>query len=213
MDIIEKLKWRYATKKFDSTAYLSEKKLNIIKDAFNLTATSYGLQPIKLAVLKDKGLQKDLVEHSMNQEQVAQASHILVFCIDTNIDKAYIESYFKRIKSIRNTPDKILNPFKEFLIDDFKNKPREIIHKWAVNQAYLAMGNLITVCAMEDIDACPMEGFTPEAYDNILGLTKSGLQSVLVMPIGYRASDDIFAGFKKVRKEINESAFDININE
>ena len=213
MNIIEKLKWRYATKKFDSTAYISDEKLNIIKDAFNLTATSYGLQPIRLAVLKDKDLQNDLVEHSMNQEQVAQASHILVFCIDTNIDKAYIESYFKRIKAVRNTPDDILNPFKEFLIDDFENKPKEVIYKWAVNQAYLAMGNLLTVCAIEDIDACPMEGFTPDVYDKMLGLDKKGLQSVLVMPIGYRANDDMFAGFKKVRKEINESIFDINMNE
>jgi len=212
MDIIEKLKWRYATKKFDTKSYISEEKLNIIRVAFNLTATSYGLQPIKLAVLKNKNLQKDLVEHSMNQEQVEQASHILVFCIDTKIDKTYIESYFNRIKAIRNTPDDVLNPFKAFLIDDFENKPKETIKKWAMNQAYLAMGNLLTVCAIEDIDACPMEGFTPHIYDKMLGLDKKGLQSVLVMPIGHRASDDMFAGFKKVRKEINESVFNIKIN-
>lgn len=211
MNIIEKLKWRYAAKKFDAEAYISGDKLKIIKEAFNLTATSYGLQPIKLAVLKDKNLQKGLVKHSMNQEQVGQASHILVFCVDTKIDKAYIESYFNRIKAIRNTPDDILNPFKEFLIDDFENKPKETIKKWAINQAYLAMGNLLTVCAIEDIDACPMEGFAPDVYDKMLNLDKKGLESVLVMPIGYRASDDMFAGFKKVRKEVNESVFNIDL--
>lgn len=211
MDVIEKLKWRYATKKFDATAYITDAKIEIIKEAFNLTATSYGLQPIKLAVLKDKDLQKDLVEHSMNQEQVAQASHVLVFCIDTNIDKAFIESYFSRIKSIRNTPDDILNPFKEFLIQDFENKPKEVIKKWAVNQAYLALGNLLTVCAIEGIDSCPMEGFTPETYNKMLKLDKKDLESILVMPIGYRATDDMFSGFKKVRKPINDSVFDVNL--
>jgi nitroreductase len=209
MNIIDKLKWRYATKKFDETLYISHKKLQILKEAFNLTATSYGLQPIKLLIIKDKALQLSLVKHSMNQAQVAQASHVLVFCIETKIDSKYIETYFNRVKTIRDTPDKILNPFKEFLIEDFKDKPQEKIKEWAVKQAYLAMGNLLTICAIEDIDACPMEGFSPEAYNKILNLDKKGLQSVLVMPIGYRANDDIFADLKKVRKEINESIFEI----
>jgi len=209
MDILEKLKWRYATKKFDATAYVSQEKLNLIKEAFNLTATSYGLQPIKLVIIKNKELQAELVEHSMNQAQVGQASHILVFCIETKIDSAFIESYFNRIKDIRNTPDKILNPFKDFLIQDFKDKPSSYIKDWAIKQAYLAMGNLLTVCAIENIDSCPMEGFTPERYDEILDLTNKGLESVLVMPIGYRDKDDMFAGFKKVRKTVAESIVEL----
>lgn len=209
MNIISKLKWRYATKKFNETANVSSEKLKVLKEAFNLTATSYGLQPVKLVIIKDKALQSNLVKHSMNQEQVAQASHVLVFCVETKIDSKYIESYFHRVKKVRDTPDEILNPFKEFLIEDFKDKPRASIKDWAVKQAYLSMGNLLTVCAVEDIDACPMEGFSPEAYDKLLSLNKKGLESVLVMPIGYRANDDVFADLKKVRKEINESIFEV----
>jgi nitroreductase len=209
MNIISKLKWRYAAKKFDETANVSPEKLMVLKEAFNLTATSYGLQPVKLLILKNKNLQANLVEHSMNQAQVAQASHVLVFGVETKIDSKYIESYFHRVKKARNTPDEILNPFKEFLIKDFKDKSKVSIKDWAVKQAYLAMGNLLTVCAVEDIDACPMEGFSPEAYDKLLGLDKKGLESVLVMPIGYRANDDILADLKKVRKEIHESIFEL----
>jgi nitroreductase len=71
------------------------------------------------------------------------------------------------------------------------------------------MGNLMTVCAFENIDACPMEGFLPKKYDEILQLNKQGLKSVLVMPIGYRANDDMFANFKKVRKELNNSVIEM----
>ncbi len=209
MNIIEKLQWRYATKKFDSKLYISNEKLNILKEAFNLTATSYGLQPIKLVIVKDKALQASLVEHSMNQEQVAQASHVLVFCIETKIDEDYIEAYFSRVKTIRDTPDDISKPFKDYLIEDFKRKTIENIQDWAINQAYLAMGNLLTVCAIEDIDACPMEGFNPKKYDDLLKLNDKGLQSVLVMPIGYRAKDDMFADFKKVRKTVAESTLEL----
>jgi nitroreductase len=208
MNIIEKLQWRYATKKFDDKVLIDSKKIDIIKEAFNLTATSYGMQPITLLVIQDKALQKELVKHSKNQEQVGQASHLLVFCI-LNITKDSINEYFDRVKIIRDTPEEILNPFKDYLIDSFSQKTPEEIKDYCIKQAYLAMGNLLTVCAIESIDACPMEGFEPSAYDEVLSLKEKGLHSVLVMPIGYRAKDDMFADFKKVRKEISNSVIEI----
>ena len=81
MDTIDSLKWRYATKKFDINKQLTKTQINILKEAFNLTATSYGLQPISLVIVDNKEIQKKLVEHSWKQEQVAQASHLLVFCV------------------------------------------------------------------------------------------------------------------------------------
>ncbi|NND52972.1 MAG: NAD(P)H-dependent oxidoreductase [Flavobacteriaceae bacterium] len=209
MNVIDKLNWRYATKKFDEDQYIPQQKIELIKEAFNLTATSYGLQPIKLLFLKDKKIQQELVQHSMDQEQVAQASHILIFCIETNIDKKYIVDYFERVKAIRSTPDHILQPFEDFLIDDFKGRSIDYIEDWATKQAYLAMGNLLTVLAIEHIDSCPMEGFTPKAWDDILGLTERGLKSVLMMPIGYRADDDMFSDFKKVRKRVADSTLEL----
>lgn len=205
MNIVEILKWRYATKKFDNTRVLSNEKLDVLKHAFNLTATSYGLQPIKLLVIKDQNIKENLVVHSWGQKQVSDASHLLVFCIEKSIDKEYIKKYFKRVKDIRNTPDEVLKNFQNFLIDDFEKKTTEDIYTWATKQAYLAMGNLLTVCAVEEIDACPMEGFLPDEYDKLLGLDDKGLKSVLAMPVGYRADDDMFSDMKKVRKNIDES--------
>ncbi|WP_108803090.1 NAD(P)H-dependent oxidoreductase [Aquimarina sp. Aq107] len=205
MEIIESLQWRYATKKFDNTRTLPQEKIDILTTAFNLTATSYGLQPLKLVVLNDKEIQKELTAHSWNQQQVADASHILIFCIENTVGEAYITKYFDNVKAIRDTPEEILKPFKEQLIDSFGNKSADEISNWAAKQAYLAMGNLLTVCATEKIDACPMEGFIPEKYDEILNLTQLGLTSVLVLPVGYRSKDDMFADLKKVRRSINET--------
>ena len=52
-DSIKNLEWRYAVKKFDSDKLLPEEKVDGLKQAFNLTATSYGLQPITLLVIKN----------------------------------------------------------------------------------------------------------------------------------------------------------------
>ena len=209
MNIIESLQRRYATKKFDDSLIISKDKMDILSKAFCLTATSFGLQPVKLIVIHDKELQNKLVEHSMNQAQVAQASHVLVFCIETVVDKDYVLNYFDLVKKTRETPDNILKPFRDYLIHEFETQQPDDVKNWSTKQAYLAMGNLLTVCALEGIDACPMEGFSPNKYDEILDLKTKGLSSVLVMPIGYRAKDDMFADFKKVRKPLTESVINL----
>ncbi len=204
MNSIESLEWRYAVKKFDENKSLSETQINTLKEAFNLTATSYGLQPIKMVVIQNKEIQHQLVEHSWNQPQVAQASHVLVLCIPKEYSITDIENYFSLVKDIRNTPDEILEPFKTMLISSIGAKTQEELLVWNKNQAYIALGNLMTVAANEQIDSCPMEGFIPEKYDEILGLDNHNLTSVLVLPVGFRAEDDYMKDLKKIRRKTED---------
>lgn len=209
MKIVKALEWRYATKKFNSKRTLSAEKLEILKRSFNLTATSYGLQPLKLVVVNNKNVQEQLKHASYGQQQLSTASHVLVICIEKEVDKGFIENYFKHVRDIRNTPEDILSPFKESLIGDFEKKPIGEIRTWAAHQAYLVLGTLLSVCAVEEIDSCPMEGFEPEKYDEILGLEQRGLTSVLALPVGYRADDDFFATLKKVRRPVEELVIEL----
>ncbi|MET7028992.1 NAD(P)H-dependent oxidoreductase [Sediminicola luteus] len=204
-DSIKNLEWRYAVKKFDSEKILSNDKIERLKKAFNLTATSYGLQPIRMVVVQNKELQEKLVASSYGQQQVSQASHVLIICIERVVDKEFIVKYFDRVKNIRNTSDSIITPFEDALVSSFSKKDIKEVKDWATNQAYLALGNLLTVCAFEEIDSCPMEGFSPEAYDELLELEQYGLSSALVLPVGYRAQDDMFADMKKVRRPLKDS--------
>ncbi len=210
MEIIKSLEWRYAVKKFDDSKTLSTDQIDTLKKAFNLTATSYGLQPVQMIVVKNKEIQQQLVPHSWNQQQVAQASHVLVICIKKSLTKEDIESYFKLVKDIRNTPDEILNPFKEYLKESVTSKTENELALWMKNQAYIALGNLLTVAAVEQIDACPMEGFIPEKYDEILELNTYNLTSTLVLPVGVRAEDDYMKDLKKVRKKLEDVVIEIN---
>lgn len=204
MKSLDALRWRYATKKFDANRKVEQPKIDLLKEAFNLTPTSYGLQPIKMLVIEDNQLKTKLQEASFNQKQITTSSHLLVFCIEKKINKDFILQNFERIKEVRSTPDEVLAPFREFLVKDFSAKSKDEIESWAINQAYLALGNMLTVCAYEGIDACPMEGFEKEKYDQILGLANQELTSCLVLPVGYRAEDDQFATFKKVRRPLEE---------
>ncbi|WP_310991717.1 NAD(P)H-dependent oxidoreductase [Aequorivita marina] len=202
--IIEKLQWRYATKKFDPSKKLSEEKLNILKESFNLTATSFGLQPLKLVVVSNAETKQQLMPFTYNQPQVRDASQVLILCIEERIDENFIVDHFKRVEGTRKTPREVLEPFEKNMIDSFTEKDSSEIKDWMINQLYLTLGALLTVCAVEKIDACPMEGFQPEKYDDFLGLDKMGLKSVIVLPVGYRDESDFFKKLKKVRRGVDE---------
>ena len=209
MKIIDSLKWRYATKKFNPDKILSTKKLNVLKEAFNLTATSFGLQTIAMVVISNKEIKKSLVRHAYNQKQVLDASHVLVICIQENITDADVDMLFNNTQSIRNTPDYILDPYRNNLKKMMQKMTVKERQQWSINQAYIALGNLMTVCAVEEIDSCPMEGFSANDFDEILNLKSMNLKSVLLLPVGYRADDDMFADFKKVRKTVTESTIEM----
>src|SRR5210317_2365109 len=122
MDIINSLEWRYATKKFDSSKKLTEAQINTLKRAFTLTATSFGLQPLKMLVISNKELQEEIVPLAFGQRQVADASHLLVICIEDNTTTADINNYFNRVIETRGTDEEIISNFRQQLIDMFNKK-------------------------------------------------------------------------------------------
>jgi nitroreductase len=157
-----------------------------------------------MVVIGNDRLKDQLVPFTMGQQQVADASHVLVLCVERNLDDQFIKRHFNRVESTRNTPRAILKPFETFLLESFSEKNKDELALWMEKQAYIALGNLLTVCALEEIDACPIEGFEPEKYDTFLDLAAHGLRSVLVLAVGYRAKNDFFSEMKKVRRGVEE---------
>jgi nitroreductase len=209
MNIINSLEWRYATKKFDPSKKLSAQQIETLKNAFNLTATSFGLQPLKLIVIENKELQEEFVKYCYYQRQVADASHLLVLCIENDTTTDDINAYFDLEKEVRGVSEEVISKFRDQLVAMYKNKTLEEKQLSATYQTYIALGNLMTVCAVEKIDNCPMEGFVPEKIDELLNLPAQNLKSVLLLPVGFRAEDDFMSTMKKVRKPLNETVLEI----
>lgn len=210
MNIISSLEWRYATKKFDPSKKLSNQQIETLKKAFNLTATSFGLQPLKMIVINNKELQEKFVPHSYFQRQVADASHLLVLCIENDTTSTDINSYFDLEKKVRGVDEAVISDFRKQLVDMYKNKTVEERNLSSIYQTYIALGNLMTVCALEKIDACPIEGFIPSKVDELLNLSAQNLKSILLLPVGYRDENDIMSTMKKVRKPLNETVIEIS---
>ena len=207
--IIENLNWRYACKKFDTSKKLTEDQLNDLLEALRLTASSYGIQPWKFVVVKNAQMREALVSAAFKQRQVADASDLIVLCRPADIDASIIDSYIDDICKTRDQKREDLDGFRNMMLRVVE-KDEEVKISWAKNQIYIALGTLMTACAAMKIDSCPMEGFSPKQFDDILGLEALGLKSVLVCPVGFRAEDDKYIDVKKVRFSKDEVVTVIN---
>jgi len=198
MNLQETLKWRYAVKQY-SDKEVSDTDLNAIIDAINLSASSAGMQPYRLFVLKDKNLRKQLGESSFNP-QIVQASHLLVFAAYENVSQENIDHYIQFVADVRETPLGQLAEFKKALEIGLLSRTTEENFIWSARQAYIALGTGLIAAADLKIDATPMEGFDNQLLDKLLGLKEQGLKSVVLLSIGYRDEEkDFFAKLKKVR--------------
>lgn len=201
MDIIESLKWRYAVKKFDPNHKLSKLQIDRISEGLVLTASSMGMQLMEFIIIENKELKSKIKPIAFDQAQVEDASHLLVLCRKEKVEHKDIKELVEETSKRRGVPldsDK-LQGYEKMLSSALNMpKPQQII--WMENQVYLAMGNLLTICAAEKIDACPMEGFDRLALDKLLNLEEKGVRSVLICPIGGRAKDDKYSGLPKVRR-------------
>jgi nitroreductase len=210
MKIIDSLEWRYACKKFDKTKKISEEQLLELKKAFNLTATSYGLQPLKMLVIKSEELKSKLLPLAYYQPQVTTCSHLLVICTETDYGATAVDAKFDLERKLRGTKEEIIEKFRGQLKDIYLKKEAVDLERESMYQAYIALGNLMTVCAELRIDSCPMEGFIPSKVDEALGLSERNLRSALLLPVGYRAADDPTNGLAKIRKPLEEVVIDLD---
>ena len=198
--ILAALHWRYATKKFDATRKLSDDQWAKLEQTLVLSASSYGLQPYKFLVVQDPALREQLKPAAYGQSQVADCSHLVVFAAKLDVTEDDVERYMARVTEVRGVERAHLDNYANMIKGDVVHGPRHaVIQEWCARQAYIALGNLLTVAALESIDVCPMEGFTPAKVDEILGLTAQGYRAVVLAPVGHRADDDGAASLPKVR--------------
>lgn len=204
MELLKNLQWRYATKKFDATKKVSKEDLSKLKEVIQLSVSSYGLQLYKVLIIEDIEIRKKLKPVSWNQNQITDASHLFVFCNYTEATPEAIDNFIKLTAKTRNLDLNRLNGYGDFIKSKLTEKSYEEKTSWLKSQTYLALGNLLNACAELKIDACPMEGFDPKAYNNILNLDSQGLNAAVIAPIGYRHKEDHTIGMPKVRKSIEK---------
>ncbi|MBW8782218.1 MAG: NAD(P)H-dependent oxidoreductase [Verrucomicrobia bacterium] len=203
--VLEALKWRYATKKFDPVRKIPDATWSALEESLVLTPSSYGVQPWKFLVIDDPALRARLLPASWGQKQVVEASHLVVFALRKDVDAAHLDRYMARAAEVRATTVEALAPFRK-VIDQSLDGARAAgtLDHWQSRQLYIALGQFMLAAALLGIDTCPMEGLVPAQYDEILGLKGTAYTTLAACPAGYRAADDKYAATPKVRFPVSE---------
>ncbi|TDS11633.1 nitroreductase [Maribacter caenipelagi] len=197
--VLDKLNWRYATKKFDSSKKVSTENLETLLNAGRLTASSYGLQPYEFFVIEDTDTRTKLRAASYDQSQITDASYVIVLANKPTFDVTMIDDYIANIMAIRGLSKDDLEGFSQTMKSTLLGLSDAHKNAWTSNQAYIVLGNLMTIAAEMEIDTCPMEGFDKAQYNEILGLTDKGLNAAVVLAVGYRSAEDDTQNYLKVR--------------
>lgn len=202
-ELLAALQWRYAVKKYDPSFKLSQEDKDTLEEVLLLTPSSYGLQPLHFIWLEDSTLREKAKAIAWNQQQITDAAGVLVLCTKTSLDAVFLDAHADNMRDTRSLQEEQIKGFRAHLHAAIGAKEANDIGQWNDKQAYIALGQLLTACALLKIDATPMEGFDPKALDELLELEKQGLHSVLICTLGKRASDDNYAQLKKVRRPKN----------
>ncbi|RFN58192.1 nitroreductase family protein [Marixanthomonas ophiurae] len=204
MELLENLKWRYATKAM-SGEKVDQDKVDRIIEAARLAPTSSGLQPFEIIVVKNQEVKKKIKTIAWNQPIITDCSHLLVFAAWDTYTAERINYMFDLTNEIRGFKNEGWENYRQMLLDSYPQKDAEENFNHAAKQAYIAFSQAIAAAAFEKVDATPVEGFDPDAVDEILGLREKGLRSAVLLPIGYRQEEnDWLANLVKVRKSTED---------
>jgi nitroreductase/dihydropteridine reductase len=203
MELIKNLQWRYAVKQY-SDELVNEDKVDQIIEAINLSASSCGIQPYRLFVITNPEVRQKLAVGSFNA-QIHASSHLLVFAGFKEITNEYIATYVTMMEEQRNLEAGAMDGFRDTLISYFSSQTPEQHMIWSSKQAYIGLGTALIAAAELEVDTTPMEGFDPQLFDEVLGLSEKGIHASVILSLGYRDSaKDYLASMKKVRLPVNE---------
>jgi len=200
--VLQNMNWRYATKKMDPSKSVAEDKVDRILEAIRLTPTSSGLQPYEVLVITNKDIKEKIQALAWGQSQVVDCSHLIVFAAWDNYTNERINASFDFTIQERGLgTNERTETYRQSLLTNYPPRGPEVNFQHTAKQTYIALGVAMLAAADEQVDSTPMEGFDPNALDELLGLRAKGLRSVTILPLGYRDTDnDWLLPLKKVRR-------------
>lgn len=198
--LVDALKWRYATKRFDPAKKIADETWAALEQALVLAPSSMGLQPWKFLVVREPAIREQLLAASWGQKQVVDCSHYVVFALRKNLDVDHIDRHIERVIEVRGGSKEALQGYRDMMAKNTdKARAKGELDTWMSHQVYIALGQFMAAAAVLGVDTCPMEGLEPSKYDTILKLGEQGYTTLCGCAAGFRAEGDKYATTPKVR--------------
>ncbi len=181
MQFSEIVQARYAAKSFDGQA-VPEDTIAELKELIRFAPTSFNFQPWKAKIVSDEATKVKLAAAAYNQPQVTSCSHLFVFCANTDLDT--LADKLEAAAVAAGTPPDKVEGYMGMVRGVAAGMDDAAKLGWAKRQTYIALGNGVNGAKALGLDSCPMEGFDPAGFAEILELPDH-LHPVVIMPVGY----------------------------
>lgn len=197
-DVLSAFQFRHAAKTFDGTKKISDQDFEVILEAGRLSPSSFGFEPWRFVVIQNQQLRSELKTVTWGaQGQLPTASHyVAILCLKDGMryDSSHITHMMRDVQGLSpEMMEKKRERFRAFQKENGLLETPKTLFDWAVKQAYIALGNMMTAAALLGIDSCAIEGGNMSAVDKILaeyGLLDNGRYGVGVMvAFGYRQNE------------------------
>lgn len=178
MNILELIKKRYSTKKYNTDKTIPQEKIEDLKEILRLSPSSINIQPWKFTFVQNPEIKAKLASVSMhNTEKVNQAQLLVVFSVADDLD------------AFQQIVDNELPQARRDWYNQIKaNKPEADLKVWLSQQVYIALGVGLTASIALGLDSTPMEGIESDKYRDILNM--SAFKPLFAMAVGYASEDD-----------------------
>lgn len=207
MDLLTVAKTRYTTKAYDATKKIPQEQFERLIEILRLTPSSLNIQPWHFFIAdqnrEKQRIAKALVgKYAYNAPKVLDSSHTIVFCTQADISEQHLADLLQQDDlSGRFKDEKAKQGQKESrsgYVSYYRNEKGDI-QRWAENQTFIALGQMLLAAGIEGIDATPIGGFDEAILTEELGLTEKNLIPSVIMTLGYRSDVDFNAKLPKSR--------------
>ncbi|MDD5053308.1 MAG: NAD(P)H-dependent oxidoreductase [Sulfuricurvum sp.] len=187
-EFLEAMAFRHACKQFDPAKTIPAEEFESILEVARNSPSSFGMEPWRLIVIRNEGMRKALKPSCWNQNQIIEASELVVITTDNNVIRSgtrYVKEMFSRRGLSSEAVETYLGVYKNYLASIECDEV--LLENWAAKQCYIACANMMTYAATLKIDTCPIEGFDKEGVEAILDLPE-GHSVALICAFGYRVN-------------------------
>lgn len=204
--IIEDLRWRHTTKKYDPSRRISQDDLDVLFEAMRLSASSINSQPWRFIVIESAAARERMSKtfahkFQFNQPHVFDSSQIILFAHNPHYCRNdYAEVVDNGIEDGRIKAEERESAFGSFMFAELNTDKNGDTSCWTKAQLYIALGNTLHILARLKIDATPMEGIDIELVNEAFRSELAGYQCDVALAIGYRHREDYNAALPKSRR-------------
>lgn len=207
MDILNISKTRYTTKAYDASKRIPQVQFERLLETLRLAPSSINIQPWHYFIADNQTAKERIAKalvgkYAYNAAKVLDSSHTILFCTQADISVEHLDALLNQDdRSGRFKDEQAKQAQKDArsgYVNYYRNEKGDI-QRWAENQTFIALGQMLFAAGIEHLDATPIGGFDETIITEELGLKEKGLIPSVLLTLGFRSETDFNAKLPKSR--------------